>query len=133
MKEIKFRAWDKYEKFMHYNAEQCYDDVGTKSTPYLGDSFGELLDNENIVLMQFTGLKDKNGKEIYEGDIIKLSEHYSGDEFVKEYNGEIQFGEAEFFISKKNGDGFGDELAGNNMNKRVEIIGNIYKNPGLLE
>ena len=67
---FKFRVWDKENKVLHYNAECAYDSMG--GTPSLmDDSFGGVLCNENYVIEQCTGLKDKNGKLIYDGDIIQ--------------------------------------------------------------
>jgi uncharacterized phage protein (TIGR01671 family) len=63
MKEIKFRAWDKkmvYDIELIYNSRVC-----------LNEQIEELSDR--VVLMQYTGLKDINGKEIYEGDIISYT------------------------------------------------------------
>lgn len=71
-REIKFRAWDRFKKVMFkvYNlkgdsatGELCSLDLGIKKTP---------CSIQNVILMQYTGLKDKDGKEIYEGDVIAV-------------------------------------------------------------
>ena len=70
MREIKFRAWDLHEKRMI----QSYAHKGINNRLYIAS---QADDAERIELMQFTGLKDKNGKEIYEGDIIRTDAFYS--------------------------------------------------------
>ncbi len=67
------------------------------------------------VAMQYTGLKDKNGKEIYEGDIARF----------REYNHHINFSDGGFYV--------GDFDTLGSINTAVEIIGNIYENPELLK
>lgn len=151
MREIKFRAWLKKEnkmvevksihlgtkKIIHGYSEnsQCY---GNKSCSF-----------DDIELMQYTGLKDKNGKEIYKGDIVKFNNQI----------GEICFECGAFGIGVKDcvdyetleayrGERFYGCLNDNfislweiywNFNcvdyeiDEIEVIGNIYENPELLE
>ncbi len=110
MREIKFRAWDKknrkWENFAHITLDgQYWQPVKT-------------VDYEDIILMQYTGLKDKNGKEIYEGDIYKLK-----DDRTFTVLESLQ----QFFESKELGENeFGDDFS------TLEILGNIYENPDLL-
>ena len=105
MREIKFRAWQDYgdgRKYMLYDR----DDLVEFFDATLGDP-----------IMQYTGLKDSKGVEIYEGDIIKYLSSYYG--IVKFYNGSFVRG---------NDNGYAD-IDGENS----EVIGNIYENPELLK
>lgn len=71
MREIKFRAWDTIENKMYQDVQNLYDN---EVCPRLCNSFGEILAEKDIVVMQYTGLNDKNGKEIWDGDILGLIE-----------------------------------------------------------
>lgn len=78
------------------------------------------------ILMQFTGLKDKNGKEIYEGDLLyckKTSEMFPDED---RWISDVRYSEASFTYR---GD---DPLEENECLEEMEVIGNIYENPELL-
>lgn len=136
-REIKFRAWDNEDKEMYYSDKNCvvsYDNVG-ESIFLLGDKTGKEL--ANYELMQYTNMKDRNGKEIYEGDIL-IVVTYSYEEplidttCVVKYDNEhclynfteIGYGEIYSYSMIEIGDSFKYEL---------EVIGNIHENPELLE
>ena len=117
MREITFRAWD--GKAMHYGVTQWFiSDIDNK--PHLVDDY------PLETLMQYTGLKDKNGKHIYEGDIIK----YRHSQNSPEYIGPIEYKDfyASFLIKTSDESGF--SLLG--QQKIIEVIGNIHESPELL-
>jgi uncharacterized phage protein (TIGR01671 family) len=109
-REIKFRAW-------HLDNGMLYFDL---------DSFINDYHNQYGNIMQFTGLHDKNGKDIYEGDIIGNKEKDNEDNI---YICEFSIEDAAFlFCSPFDG----EVLEQNNFVNDLEIIGNIYENPNLL-
>lgn len=121
MREIKFRVWLKEKKIM---GEVLGIDILHKEIFFSNEDVDcyEYKDFKNIELMQYTGLEDKNNKEIYEGDIItfynrkyKVTFNTEGARFVLRYD--------EFEL---------DIIFINHNNKRMEVIGNIYENPELL-
>ena len=133
MREIKFRAWYKITKEMEY--------LKDTSWPYWGDcilenSDADGTDTGNYKIMQFTGLKDRNGKEIYEGDI--LSPGYTDDELFVVVFDETKARFAEKRVSKNYPTHAGFIMDGSFLrtvlsSQRIEIIGNIYENPELLK
>ena len=120
MRSLKFRAWIK-----NYN---CYADVLGFEQDRLFVQFqsGERAQHrlyvpiEDCILEQYTGLKDKNGKEIFEGDIVSVRNKNRKNE---DDIGVVEFGKAAFRCPF---------LLGKYHSGQVEVIGNIYKNPGLL-
>ena len=132
-REIKFRAWLKEEKKM-VNIETM--DFTDKSMQHLEKN--EIIDVyllrrvvfEDIELMQYTGLKDKNGKEIYEGDILRYNFPYDGR--IKHVS-PVTYLETQASFGLK--DIYGNEIPLYRItaNHCFEIIGNIYENPEFLE
>jgi hypothetical protein len=120
MRPIRFRAWDNSRKEMLYpqKAEDMTDKITSASLLAAYNDGG--LD----AIMQSTGLKDKNGKEIWEGDIIK---HYMGDT--------LQTNPSEVCWNDDGGWSPWLECAGDNYTRvsQAEIIGNIYENPELIK
>lgn len=141
MREIKFRVWDVEQKFMFYDINLMSD-----GTPWVGSfgtvGFGRCHMGEGVIfkgpVMQYTGLKDKKGKEIYEGDVLGYTDN-SGILGLVEYSRKVQlysdsgcdtcgnvyewfvfagFVVKGIFTEPLNGDGF--------------VLGNIFENPELV-
>lgn len=118
----RYRAWDNWRKRMSVVDRIYIDTEGVR----LYDDFGEYWrDFRDVKLMQSTGLKDKNGKEIFEGDIVKMAKDvYSEPTYYKVVR---HRGGAYRLESKKHG----CELWLRHAD--CEVVGNVYENPELLE
>ena len=141
-RKIKFRAWDDHYKYMNYkvlvgvygNWEEVKDDedytacsmwIDPKNVDYKCEPHWSHFEpyHKDIKLMQYTGLKDKNGKEIYEGDILSCNKNN------ETYIVQIENMMEEIFI----------EDSYYHLDKNVikwwniKVIGNIYDNPELIE
>ena len=130
MREIKFRAWDKENKEMLDVQELDYEDSYDGQPMIRTTKYSDYFDTEEMLLMQYTGLKDKNGKEIYEGDIVKFRFKEDREEFP-DLIGYIEYQStfAAFRIMSNQGS-FKIDIT---EIKFIEKIGNIYNNPELLE
>ena len=124
MREIKFRAWLKEEKII---GEVLGIDILHKEIFFSNedvDCYGH-TDFKDIELMQYTGLKDKNNKEIYEGDIVKLRANH-GIGVIKYYDEWGAF-VVEYIKPRPLA-----VLGMNYYKEDIEVLGNIYENPKLL-
>lgn len=113
MREIKFRVWDK-----EYKEMKRVDEIQFSATPEPYVVMSPKWENKEwykpfseVILMQYTGLKDKNGKEIYEGDILKY----------QQFKIPVELNDYKLMVMIR------DEYA-----KFGEVIGNIYENKELL-
>ncbi len=123
MREIKFRAWNIKDKWM--------EEVLPVDNSGLNVFFKDL--SKTHIIMQFTGLKDKNGKEIYEGDVVAYPQGPSQDCDKESVNLEVLWDEengmwvADFYWLERT------EKKRIFDNNSVKVIGNIHENPKLLK
>ena len=145
MREIKFKVWDIWKKVFIPNEYWAvittdFGAFGIMLKDWENYKEGEYFYSNSQILIQYTGLKDKNGKEIYEGDILRNINHYENKKpfynyhkviFNNDYLGYsainlgnkseslLMSGNCQLFVYVKNVD--------------FEVIGNIYENPELLK
>lgn len=134
-REIKFRAWDKESKKMEQDFH-IRSNSGEITQWIEGEPFAEFWE-----LMQYTGLKDKNGNEIYEGDIVECEQmqglgkfkgivHYS--ECYRDYGDGTMIYDPRYYLDTRPWKfrGLGGEHC--YFHNNPEVIGNIYENPELM-
>ena len=121
-REIKFRAWDieRREIFIPFSLS-FQKTKGMVCRRKIKGSSNDIIEVPKVQLMQYTGLLDKNGKEIYEGDILRSDVHIVTVVYTDE--------SASFDLETIKKGLMG--MAG--VNSILEIIGNIYENPELME
>lgn len=127
-REIKFRIWRAPDEYTKVSWMESWDSLLNYS---MSDIFQ--LDNPDDVLEQFTGLKDRNGKDIYEGDILAWhSNIYRKQDWI----GLVKYRGAGFVVQESSRS-FSTpdwlETACNKDANIIEVVGNIHENPGLLE
>jgi uncharacterized phage protein (TIGR01671 family) len=125
MRDLKVRAWSKVEQKMlhvsslHFIGDSTVKEIGT--VELCCDSY--LNDKSGMILMQYTSLKDKNGKEIYEGDVLRSK--WGG-------TGNVVFDDGAFQSRWESGKVKYQLSASDIENRELEVIGNIYENPDFL-
>ena len=137
MREIKFRAWNFKDKKMFSAEEMTKDQMAILPDGHFANIDGQntsrsiIYSHEQMLPLQFTGLKDKNDKEIYEGDICSAG--------LKTPLGIVMHRGVIIFNEKAGQFGLKLETELESVSDHVikndspEIIGNIYENPNLLE
>jgi uncharacterized phage protein (TIGR01671 family) len=115
---FKFRVWDKLAERMIYphndNQQHFIIDLNGRFHNLQNGSGGD-----DYVIQQYTGLKDKNGKEIYEGDVVEIGDRKK----------EVIFNIGMFYIDEN----YGDIVTLSEVDNIIEVIGNIFKTPELLK
>jgi len=127
MRKIKFRAWKSWRK-----PQMLYDNAfklewSEKNRRLEANCHWRFDASYNMPLMQFTGLKDKKGKEIYEGDIVSFE--YDPNEFEKY---KVSWGTATFYAESLEDAEYNNSLW-DMPRENMEVIGNVYENPELLK
>lgn len=150
MREIKFRAKrvDNGEWVYGNYCQSMSSPNAIQELDYYGNCEGKLFEIDRNTLCQYTGLEDKNGKEVYEGDIVKTKYIEKRDFQGVKYNNEMEFVELVIFKDQAfqleiNNDGIkmyrylnlGKDARtyGDIKLREIEVIGNIYDNPELLK
>jgi hypothetical protein len=120
MREIKFRAWNNRDDMGYFSLGTLIEGYGS-DCPFTPDGENPYMASGVGTIMQYTGLKDKNGREIYEADLLRCTENGHA------YIAPIEYIGSGFWIS--------DDRGGNHLpvEEYREVIGNIYENTDLMK
>lgn len=145
MRELKFRIWVKdEERYYDESDDESYQIIPNGQVVYTSEAYEEdgvfytdtTNATDNVIVEQYTGLKDKNGKEIYEGDIVEQFvcgvHQFKGKECGRKTLWQVRWNEEEccFELHYLSGSLFGDSMMSNS--DEYEVIGNIHKDQDLL-
>lgn len=136
MREIKFRAWNGKTKTM-YNVDVLAITKCTWDCPDFGKRGVSLYAQPSIKVMQYTGIDDKYGKEIYEGDILTTDRYICIDEGKQNYVLIVEYDECSYYVVahcvNKNKAGISNGMSDIlDSDENYTVLGNIYENPELL-
>ena len=139
----KFRVWDKENKIMWnieiWHVEDEYFDLIEPDKSVVDQNANRVWRKQSdVIIMQSTGLFDKNGKEIFEGDIVRYTWDMLSDANATEKGKKVRISKV-FWSDWKASWAVGREFCNNDLfryvrnGNTVEVIGNVYQNPELLE
>jgi len=135
MRVIKFRAWDNINNKFR-DIESINIARNNKPTSIVSNcDFYQIQSNSQIELMQYAGLKDKNGVEIYEGDIINVYDYdsiYEHKDKLTTKAKNVRFENGSFWFTNEVTKSFYSFSNYNRPGTSFEVIGNIHENPELL-